>query len=96
MWYSIPFLSTKDKKRIRIKNKLEQGGRIMNGFALLGILLFVYAGLVFFVAVKKPKKIWNMGKIEGFKKVLGERGTVIFFTIWGLLAVAVGVWLMTK
>ncbi len=68
----------------------------MDGFALLGIVLFVYAALVFFVAVKKPEKIWNMGKIEAFRKVLGERGTVIFFIIWGLLAVAVGIWLLVK
>ena len=68
----------------------------MDGFALLGIVLFVYAGLVFYVAFKKPKAIWNMGKIEAFKKLLGEKGTVIFFYIWGLLALALGVWLMTK
>lgn len=68
----------------------------MNGFALLGILLFVYAGFVIFVAFKKPKAIWEMNKINSFKKVLGEKGTVIFFYVWALLAVAVGVWLMTK
>lgn len=68
----------------------------MNGFALLGILAFVYAGLVFFITIKKPKVIWDMAKIKGFRKVLGERGTVIFFIIWGLLAIALGIWLMTK
>lgn len=62
----------------------------MNGLALLGILVFVYAAFIFFVAFKKPEKIWSMAKIEGFKKVLGEKGTIIFFNIWGILAVAFG------
>lgn len=53
----------------------------MNGSALLGILSLIYAGLVFFITFKKPEKIWNIAKINGFKKVLGEKGTVIFFNI---------------
>lgn len=68
----------------------------MNGFALLGILAFVYAGIVFFITFKKPAVIWNMGKIKAFEKVLGEKSTVIFFYVFGLLAVALGIWLMTK
>lgn len=68
----------------------------MNINALLGILAFVYAGMVFFITFKKPEKIWNIAKIKGFRKVLGEKGTVIFFYAFGLLAVAVGAWLFTK
>ena len=68
----------------------------MNGFALLGILAFAYAGLVFFITIKKPEAIWNIAKIRAFRKVLGEKGTVIFFYAFGLLAVALGIWLMTK
>lgn len=68
----------------------------MNGLALLGILAFIYAVLVFFIAFKKPDKIWNMAKINLLKKLLGEKGTVIFFYIWGILAVILGVWLLTK
>ncbi len=68
----------------------------MNVFALLGILCFLYAGFVFFITFKKPEKIWNIGKIKAFEKVLGEKGTVIFFYIFGLLAIALGVWLMMK
>ena len=68
----------------------------MNRLALLGILAFVYGGLVFFITFKKPEKIWNIGKIKGFRKVLGEKGTEIFFYMFGLLALALGVWLMTK
>ena len=68
----------------------------MNGWALLGILAFIYAGLVFFITIKKPDAIWNMAKIKGFRKALGEKGTVIFFYVWGVLAIILGVWLLTK
>lgn len=68
----------------------------MNGNALLGILAFIYAGLVFFITYKKPPKIWAMRKIKTFEKILGEKGTVIFFYAFGLLAVALGIWLMSK
>lgn len=67
----------------------------MDGYALLGIVLFVYAGFVFFITVKKPAKIWDIAKIRGFRKVLGEKGTEIFFYIWGILAIAVGIWMFT-
>lgn len=68
----------------------------MSGFRLGGLALILYSLLVFFITVKKPAKIWNMGKVRGFIKVLGEKGTVIFFYVWGLLALALGIWLMTK
>ena len=68
----------------------------MNGMALLGILAIVYAAFVVYVAAKKPAKVWDMAKIRGFRKVLGENGTVIFFYIWALLFVALGIWLFTK
>ncbi|MGB6179078.1 hypothetical protein [Carnobacterium sp.] len=67
----------------------------MDGFALLGILAFAYAGIVFFITFKKPEAIWNIGKIKGFRKVLGEKGTVLFFYTFGLLAIVLGIWLMT-
>jgi len=68
----------------------------MNGMALLGILAIVYAVFVVYVAAKKPAKVWDMAKIRGFRKVLGENGTVIFFYIWALLFVALGIWLFAK
>jgi len=59
---------------------------------LLGLLAFVYAAFVIFIAFKQPPKIWNMKKIQGFVKVLGEKGTTIFFYIWALIFVGLGVW----
>jgi hypothetical protein len=67
----------------------------MNIFPLLGLLAFAYAGLVVWITVKKPPKIWGMAKIKGFIKVMGEKGTVIFFYVWAVLAVILGIWLFT-
>lgn len=66
----------------------------MKLFVLLGILAICYGVVVFYIAFKKPKKIWEMTKIKGFIKVLGEKGTIIFFYIWGILFVGVGIWLI--
>lgn len=68
----------------------------MNGLALLGILLIIYAILVVVITVKKPESIWNMAKIKLFRKMLGEGGTVIFFYIFAAIAAIVGIWLMVK
>ena len=68
----------------------------MSGMALLGILAILYAVLVIYIAAKKPAKIWDMAKIRGFRKVLGENGTVIFFYIWAILFVGLGIWLFIK
>lgn len=61
-----------------------------------GIIAIVYAVVVVVIAVVKPEKIWNMKKIELFKKVLGDRGTEIFFYVWAVGFVVLGVWLLTK
>ena len=55
--------------------------------------MIVYAVLVFWITIKRPAKIWNMGKIQGFLKILGDLGTRIFFAIFGLAALGVGIWL---
>lgn len=68
----------------------------MNTMALLGVLAILYAVICIFIAVKKPEKIWDMAKIKFFRKVLGEKGTVIFFCIWGAGFAVLGVWLLTK
>lgn len=68
----------------------------MDGLALLGIFLILYSIFVVYVAIKKPKGIWSMKKIEGFKKVLGEKGTVIFFYVFATIALIAGIWLLAK
>ncbi|MDY0236899.1 MAG: hypothetical protein RBR71_12805 [Gudongella sp.] len=61
-----------------------------------GILAVIYAVAVVVIAVVKPESIWNMKKIEMFKKVLGDKGTEIFFYIWALIFLFLGIWLFTK
>lgn len=61
-----------------------------------GVLAIVYAAAVVVIAIVKPEKIWNMKKIELFKKVLGEKGTEIFFYIWAGIFLVLGVWLLAR
>lgn len=68
----------------------------MNGMAFLGILMVAYAALVVWIAVKQPPKIWGMAKVKLFIKVLGEKGTVIFFYIFALIVAIVGIWLIIR
>ena len=68
----------------------------MNGLGILGLFLILYAGIVIFLAIKKPKSVWEMSKIKFFIKYLGESGTVYFFYIWAALAAVIGIWLLIK
>lgn len=68
----------------------------MNVNALLALLAIIYGGFVIFLTIKKPPKIWNMKKIQGFEKVLGRKGTEIFFYIWAILFLILGIWLLIK
>lgn len=68
----------------------------MDGLALLGLILIAYAGAVVYLTLKKPENIWNMAKIRAFRKVLGEKGTDIFFYIFAVAAAAFGIWLLVR
>lgn len=69
----------------------------MNGLALLGLFLVLYGIFVIVLAItKKPAGIWKMGKIQAFVKVLGMKGTTIFFLIFGGGALGVGIWLLVR
>lgn len=63
---------------------------------LWGVLAVVYAVAVVVIAVVKPEKIWNMKKIVWFKKLLGDKGTEIFFYVWALLFLVLGLWLIVN
>ena len=68
----------------------------MNGLALLGLFLILYAVVVVVLAIKKPKSIWEMGKIQLFIKLLGDKGTVILFYVIAAVALGFGIWLLIK
>ncbi len=67
----------------------------MNGWGLLGLILIFYAAVIVYITAKKPEKIWDMPKIKLFRKVLGEKGTVIFFYLFAAVALGFGIWLLT-
>ena len=61
-----------------------------------GILALLYAAMVIVIAVLKPEPIWKMKKIQFFIKILGDRGTEIFFYVWALMFLVLGVLLFAK
>ena len=61
-----------------------------------GILAIAYAAAVVVIAVLRPKMIWDMKKIEFFRKHLGDKGTEIFFYIWAGIFLILGVWLSAR
>lgn len=68
----------------------------MNGWALLGLFLILYSVSVFFITFKKPEGIWNMAKIRFFRKILGEKGTVLSFYIIAAIVAVIGIWLLLR
>lgn len=58
----------------------------MDPLLALAIFLAIYGVLVIVIAIFKPAPIWNMAKIQGFVKLLGEKGTVVFFIVWAIAA----------
>ncbi|MFP4365126.1 MAG: hypothetical protein ACLFR1_14785 [Spirochaetia bacterium] len=64
------------------------------GLLILGIVLIVYGVFCVFIGAVKFSPVWNMGKIQGFVKMLGEIGTQIFLVVWGLIAAGIGIWLV--
>ena len=68
----------------------------MDGLALIGLILLVYAGAVVYITLKKPEAIWNMAKIRVFRKLLGDRSTEIFFYLFALASAGFGLWLLVN
>ncbi len=60
----------------------------------LGIILIVYGLAVLAITYWKPDPIWKIGKIQAFVKILTETGTVIFFALWGIAAIVIGIVLL--
>ena len=59
-----------------------------------GIALIAYAIFAMAITLLKPEPIWRMGKIQAFVKLLGERGTVIFFMVFALIILGIGITLV--
>lgn len=61
-----------------------------------GVLAILYSAMVVVLTIMKPEAIWKMKKIQFFEKYLGVKGTEIFFYLWALMFLVLGVWLLAK
>ena len=68
----------------------------MDTLTIIAYILILYGITTFYIAYVKPKSIWKIGKIQGFVQLLGEKGTVIFFTLIGVATIAFGIYLLVK
>ena len=55
---------------------------------IVGIFCLLWAAAATYIAVAKPAKIWQLGKIQGFATLLGNTGATILFLV---LAAGMGV-----
>ena len=68
----------------------------METLAIIAYALILYGILTLYIAFARPKAVWNIGKIQGFVQLLSEKGTVIFFSIVGVAAIAGGIFLLLR
>ena len=68
----------------------------MDTLAIIAYALILYGIFTLYIAYFKPKAIWNIGKIQGFVQLLSEKGTVIFFALVGIAAIAGGIFLLLR
>jgi len=66
----------------------------VSNLQILGVVCLAYSALTLFIAFVKPKPIWNLAKIQAFVRSFGEKGTVVFFSVWGLVVGSGGVYLL--
>jgi uncharacterized membrane protein len=63
----------------------------MDGLTIIAVLLSLWGLATMAVAIFQPGFVWNNPKTSGFKSLLGDTGTVIFFIVVGLIATGAGV-----
>jgi len=68
----------------------------METLTIIAYALILYGIIAIALAYFKPNSIWKIGKIQGFVQLLGEKGTVVFFTLIGVATIAGGVYLLLK
>jgi len=57
---------------------------------ILGIVLIIYGILCMYIALVKPPFIWNLGKLKVMRKMMGDKGLLIFLLLWGVVAIVIG------
>ena len=67
----------------------------MSGFTIGGIVVIAYGIASIFIAIKKPSEIWETDRIQKNIDRFGERGAALLLAISGLIAIVLGVWVMS-
>lgn len=68
----------------------------MDGLIIIAILLILWGLATMAVAIFKPKVVWDNPKTSGFKTLLGDAGTMIFFLVVGVVAAGAGIFLLLR
>ncbi|HUE98341.1 MAG TPA: hypothetical protein VMN99_03745 [Anaerolineales bacterium] len=68
----------------------------MDTLTIIAYALILYGVFTLYIAWVKPKAIWNLGKIQSFVQLLSEKGTVIFFSIVGIVTIVSGIYLLMR
>ncbi len=66
----------------------------MDILIILAIFLILYGLACLYIGLTKPKAIWNLGKLQGFVQLLGEKGTVMMLVVLGIATLAGGIFLL--
>lgn len=67
------------------------------GLRFLGLVLAAYGIFCLVVGLfKAPAAVWDMGKIQSFRKVLKDVGTQIFLSVWGAVGLGFGIYLLAR
>ena len=53
----------------------------MDILMIIAIALILYGLACLYIGLAKPKAIWQLGKLQGFVQLLGEKGTVIMLLV---------------
>ncbi|NDL68763.1 hypothetical protein [Anaerotalea alkaliphila] len=63
----------------------------MSGVELFGVLLILYGVFVFWTALKQPQVIWEMAHTKLFRRLLTDKGALIFFHVVAAVSLLVGI-----
>jgi|GEM_PF-613590 len=66
----------------------------MSNLQYLGVFLVLWGVATLAVAGLRPAMVWNTSKIQSFVKSFGDKGTVVFLAVWGVVGLGGGVALL--
>jgi hypothetical protein len=61
---------------------------------ILGIVAILYGIFTLYITWVKPPALWGIAKIQAFVSLLSLRGTEIFFSVFAVAMIALGLWLV--